>query len=90
MSSARGLSIGIDLGTTYSRVSGDHCQRPGQQDHSQPRPLHTKRLIGAAAKSPVPMNPTNTTFDVKQLIGRKCNDAVVQSDMKLAFQGDQR
>jgi len=39
-------------------------------------------LIGDAAKNQVAMNPKNTVFDAKRLIGRKFNDAVVQSDMK--------
>ncbi|CAG2193478.1 HSPA1s [Mytilus edulis] len=41
-----------------------------------------KRLIGDAAKNQVPMNPVNTVFDAKRLIGRKFTDTTVQSDMK--------
>merc|ERR1712111_9270 len=43
----------------------------------------TERLIGDAAKNQVAMNPTNTIFDAKRLIGRKYNESTVQSDMKL-------
>jgi L1 cell adhesion molecule like protein len=39
-------------------------------------------LIGDAAKNQVAMNPGNTVFDAKRLIGRKFNDNAVQSDMK--------
>ncbi|KAL8125799.1 hypothetical protein AgCh_013182 [Apium graveolens] len=42
-----------------------------------------ERLIGDAAKNQVAMNPTNTIFYDKRLIGRIINDASVQSDMKL-------
>merc|ERR1712055_152167 len=42
-----------------------------------------ERLIGDAAKNQVAMNPTNTIFDAKRLIGRKFADQTVQSDMKL-------
>merc|ERR1712033_31092 len=42
----------------------------------------TERLIGDAAKNQVAMNPTNTIFDAKRLIGRKFTDSAVQSDMK--------
>ncbi len=41
----------------------------------------TERLIGDAAKNQVAMNPDNTVFDAKRLIGR-VRDAEVQSDMK--------
>merc|ERR1719376_1361241 len=43
----------------------------------------TERLIGDAAKNQVAMNPTNTIFDAKRLIGRKFADTSVQADMKL-------
>jgi L1 cell adhesion molecule like protein len=42
----------------------------------------TERLIGDAAKNQVAMNPQNTVFDAKRLIGRKFADAEVQADMK--------
>lgn len=41
-----------------------------------------ERLIGDAAKNQVAMNPHNTVFDAKRLIGRKFEDAEVQADMK--------
>jgi L1 cell adhesion molecule like protein len=42
----------------------------------------SERLIGDAAKNQVSMNPENTIFDAKRLIGRKIDDASIQSDMK--------
>ncbi|CAG9559518.1 unnamed protein product [Danaus chrysippus] len=42
----------------------------------------TERLIGDAAKNQVAMNPNNTIFDAKRLIGRKFEDLTVQADMK--------
>merc|ERR1712001_113986 len=44
--------------------------------------MGTERLIGDAAKNQVAMNPTNTIFDAKRLIGRQFQDRTVQSDMK--------
>jgi len=43
----------------------------------------SERLIGDGAKSQVAMNPKNSVFDAKRLIGRKFQDSCVQSDMKL-------
>ena len=43
----------------------------------------TERLIGDAAKNQVAMNPTNTVFDAKRLIGRKYSDPTVMADRKL-------
>jgi heat shock protein 1/8 len=42
----------------------------------------SERLIGDAAKNQASMNPTNTVFDAKRLIGRQFNDPIVQSDMR--------
>ncbi|XP_058765313.1 subtilisin-like protease Glyma18g48580 [Vicia villosa] len=43
----------------------------------------SERLVGDAAKNQVAMNPTNTVFDAKRLIGRRISDSSVQRDMKL-------
>jgi L1 cell adhesion molecule like protein len=43
----------------------------------------TERLIGEAAKNQAAMNPKNTVFDAKRLIGRSFSDPTVQSDSKL-------
>lgn len=41
-----------------------------------------ERLVGDSAKGQVAMNPTNTVYDAKRLIGRRFDDPVVQQDMK--------
>ncbi|KAG5459270.1 MAG: heat shock protein 70, partial [Olpidium bornovanus] len=40
-----------------------------------------ERLIGDAAKNQAAMNPTNTVFDVKRLIGRRFDEPCVKKDM---------
>ena len=42
----------------------------------------SERLIGDAAKNQTAMNPVNTVFDAKRLIGRKYSDPQVQADIK--------
>ena len=44
----------------------------------------TERLIGDAAKNQVAMNPINTVFDAKRLIGRKFSDPAIQVGAGLA------
>jgi len=83
-------AVGIDLGTTYSCVGifrEDRCDIIANDQGNRTTPsfvgfTDTERLIGDAAKNQVAMNPNNTVFDAKRLIGRKFQDAEVQADMK--------
>ncbi|KAL3911176.1 MAG: hypothetical protein SGILL_007385 [Bacillariaceae sp.] len=91
-----GTVIGIDLGTTYSCVGvfkNGRVEIIANDQGNRITPSYVafldngERLTGDAAKNQATINPSNTVFDVKRLIGRKFSDKSVQSDKKLVPYG---
>ena len=89
---ADNLTLGIDLGTTYSCIAiwrnGKADVIPNQETGSRITPSvvgFTKkdRIVGEAAKNQAIRNYKNTVYDAKRLIGRDFDDPEVQKDIKL-------
>jgi L1 cell adhesion molecule like protein len=91
MSNIKGPCVGIDLGTTFSCIAimkNSNVEIIANDQGNRTTPSYvgftdTERLIGEAAKNQASMNPKNTVFNAKRLIGREFNDTSVQQDMKL-------
>eukprot|EP01046_Picozoa_sp_COSAG06_P017339 COSAG06_NODE_1174_length_10412_cov_15.779405_7_plen_737_part_00 len=86
-----GPAVGIDLGTTFSRVAhwtGDRVEiiRNDQGNRTTPSCVaftDRGRLIGESAANQCELDPHNTVFAAKRLIGRRFADPSVQADAKL-------
>ena len=86
-----GRAIGIDLGTTLSAAAviegGDPKIIPSAEGGNLVPSVVAigktgERLVGELAKRQGIINPENTIFSIKRLIGRKFKDAIVQHDIK--------
>ncbi|KFY03260.1 hypothetical protein V490_00239 [Pseudogymnoascus sp. VKM F-3557] len=83
-------AVGIDLGTTYSCVAiyeGATVEIIANEQGSFTTPSFVsftdkERLIGESAKNQAAMNPTNTVFDIKRLIGRRFDDEHTTKDIQ--------
>ncbi|XP_031372938.1 heat shock cognate 70 kDa protein-like [Punica granatum] len=83
--------VGIDLGTTHSSVGvwrNGHVEIIPNDQGNKRMPSYvaftdTRRLIGDAAKNQAAMNPTNTVFGAKLLVGKRFSDQSVLTDAVL-------
>ena len=92
MSKSDDIAAGFDIGTTTSCAAiwvNDRVEIiPDFQTGSRIIPSYVsftedEKFVGDAAKNQSTMNPKNTVYDSKRLIGRKFNDESIQEDTKL-------
>ncbi len=80
--------VGIDLGTTNSCVAVMEGGKPkvihsAEGENTIPSVVNPiKNIVGRVAKRQAIVNPKETIFSVKRLMGRKFNDSEVQRDIK--------
>ncbi|XP_019853974.1 PREDICTED: heat shock cognate 71 kDa protein-like [Amphimedon queenslandica] len=83
-------AIGIDLGTAYSCVGIFHDGKveivPNEQGNRITSSFvaftDVERLIGDSAKNQASMNPLNTVFDAKKLLGKRIDESSIVSHNK--------
>lgn len=82
--------IGIDLGTTNSAVAVMEGGTPKVIPTAEGRNLipsivePVKNLVGDVAKRQMILNPKNTVYSVKRLMGRRMNDPMVKKTEDMA------
>merc|ERR1719178_4402 len=89
--SVKDTTIGIDLGTTYSCVGvykNGRIEIIQNDQGNRITPSYVAftgegRVVGEGAKNQAVLNPTNTIYDAKRLIGRDYSEETVQKDIKL-------
>ncbi|MFH1840711.1 MAG: molecular chaperone DnaK [Candidatus Shapirobacteria bacterium] len=81
--------IGIDLGTTNSCVAVMEAGKPKVIPSSEGRNIipsvvePVKNLVGEVAKRQMILNPENTIYSIKRLMGRRFTDAEVKKTQKM-------
>ncbi|MDD4333420.1 MAG: molecular chaperone DnaK [Patescibacteria group bacterium] len=84
--------LGIDLGTTNSAMAIIEGGQPkilenAEGNRTTPSVVAIsksgERLVGQSAKRQAVINPENTVFEIKRLIGRRFNDPEVQRDTQV-------
>jgi len=81
--------IGIDLGTTNSCVAVMEAGKPKVIPSAEGRNIipsvvePVKNLVGEVAKRQMILNPENTIYSIKRLMGRRFTDAEVKKTQKM-------
>src|SRR6185503_1434962 len=84
--------LGIDLGTTNSAVAIIEGGEPKVLENAEgarttpsivAAAKNNERLVGQVAKRQAVVNPANTLYSIKRLIGRRWSDPEVQRDLKV-------
>jgi len=81
--------IGIDLGTTNSCVAVMEAGKPKVIPSAEGRNIipsvvePVKNLVGEVAKRQMILNPENTIYSIKRLMGRRFADAEVKKTQKM-------